>query len=268
MIYGNPTIWAVTKTSKGDILIRSEHITKKFETKSGYLIAVDDVSFSVHRGEIFGLLGPNGAGKTTTLRMLATLLKPTKGEITINGFSTEKEAGKVRGSLGFLTAQMKLSPNFTPHELVTFYGKLNRMPRNIINAREKFLFSRFKIEEYKDLMIDKLSHGNAQKAAIAVALIHDPMVIIFDEPTSGLDIMTAKSVTDLLMAEKTRDKTIIISTHYMAIAEKLCDRIGILLNGKLMASGTVAELNERYKVNSLEEAFFKIADKVELREAA
>lgn len=249
-------------------MIRSEHITKVFDTKSGSLIAVNDVSFTVRPGEIYGLLGPNGAGKTTSLRMLATLLKPTKGKITVNGFSTEKEPGKVRGSLGFLTAQMKLSPNFTPHELVTFYGKLNRMPRNIIDAREKFLFSRFKIDEYKDLLIDKLSHGNAQKAAIAVALIHDPKVIIFDEPTSGLDIMTAKSVTDLLMAEKTRDKTIIISTHYMAIAEKLCDRIGILLNGKLMASGTIAELNEKYQVNSLEETFFKLADRIDIREAA
>jgi sodium transport system ATP-binding protein len=249
-------------------LIKSEQITKIFETKSGSLIAVNDVSFKVQPGEIYGLLGPNGAGKTTSLRMLATLLKPTKGQITVNGFSTEKEPGKVRGSLGFLTAQMKLSPNFTPHELVTFYGKLNRMPKKIIAAREKFLFSRFKIEEYRDLLIDKLSHGNAQKAAIAVALIHDPKVIIFDEPTSGLDIMTAKSVTDLLMAEKTRGKTIIVSTHYMAIAEKLCDRIGILLNGKLLASGTVAELNEKYGVKSLEETFFKLADKVEIREAA
>ncbi len=249
-------------------MIKSEQITKIFETKSGSLTAVNDVSFTVRPGEIYGLLGPNGAGKTTSLRMLATLLKPTKGKITVNGFSTEKESGKVRGSLGFLTAQMKLSPNFTPHELVTFYGKLNRMPKKIITARENFLFSRFKIDEYRDLLIDKLSHGNAQKAAIAVALIHDPKVIIFDEPTSGLDIMTAKSVTDLLLAEKTRGKTIIISTHYMAIAEKLCDRIGILLNGKLMASGTVEELNEKYQVNSLEETFFKLAEKVNIREAA
>jgi len=249
-------------------LIKSERITKIFDTKSGSLIAVNDVSFTVRPGEIYGLLGPNGAGKTTSLRMLATLLKPTKGQITVNGFSTEKEPGKVRGSLGFLTAQMKLSPNFTPHELVTFYGKLNRMPKKIIAAREKFLFSRFKIDEYKDLMIDKLSHGNAQKAAIAVALIHDPKVIIFDEPTSGLDIMTAKSVTDLLMAEKTRGKTIIVSTHYMAIAEKLCDRIGILLNGKLVATGTVAELNEKYDAKTLEETFFKLAEKVDIREAA
>jgi len=254
--------------NKGDRLIKSEKITKIFETKSGSLIAVDNVSFEVPPGEIYGLLGPNGAGKTTSLRMLATLLKPTKGRITVNGYSTEKEPGKVRGSLGFLTAQMKLSPNFTPHELVTFYGKLNRMPKNIITAREKFLFSRFKIDEYRDLLVDKLSHGNAQKAAIAVALIHDPKVIIFDEPTSGLDIMTAKSVTDLLMAEKTRGKTIIVSTHYMAIAEKLCDRIGILLNGKLMASGTVAQLTESYEVNTLEEVFFKLADKVDIREAA
>ena len=121
-------------------MIKSEQITKIFETKSGSLIAVNDVSFKVQPGEIYGLLGPNGAGKTTSLRMLATLLKPTKGQITVNGFSTEKEPGKVRGSLGFLTAQMKLSPNFTPHELVTFYGKLNRMPKKIIAAREKFLF--------------------------------------------------------------------------------------------------------------------------------
>ena len=248
-------------------MIVAEHISKIFETKKGPLVAVDDVSFKVGAGEIFGLLGPNGAGKTTTLRMLATLLKPVKGTIMVDEYSTDRDPSKVRGSLGFLTSQMKLSPNYTPHELVTFYGRLNRMPEKIIRAREKFLFSRFKIGNYKDMVIDKLSHGNAQKAAIAVALIHDPKVIIFDEPTSGLDIMTAKSVTDLLLAEKTRGKTIIISTHYMSVAEKMCDRIGILLNGKLMAMGSLEELKKEYSADSLEDVFFKLAEKVKLREA-
>jgi len=252
---------------KGDILIQAEHVTKTFKTKSGVLTAVDDVSFKLEPGGIYGLLGPNGAGKTTTLRMIATLLKPTDGTITVNGYSTVNEPGEVRGSIGFLTAQMKLSPNFNTHELVTFYGKLNKMDPKIITAREKFLFSRFHIEEYRDVLIDKLSHGNAQKAAIAVALIHDPQVIIFDEPTSGLDIMTAKSVTDLLSAEKTRGKTIVISTHYMSVAEKLCDRIGILLNGRLMASGTLEHLRKKYVAGSLEEVFFKLADKIDIREA-
>ncbi len=252
---------------KGDILIVAEGISKVFKTKEGPFTAVDDVSFSVGPGQIYGLLGPNGAGKTTTLRMLATLLKPTAGTIEVNGYSTEKEPGKVRGSIGFLTAQMKLSPNFTPHELVTFYGKLNRMKPDIIKARERFLFSRFKIEEYRDVLIDKLSHGNAQKAAIAVALIHDPKVIVFDEPTSGLDIMTAKSVTDLLFAEKGRQKTLIVSTHYMAVAEKLCDSIGILLNGRLMASGAMDELMKEYSADTLDDIFFRLADTVDIREA-
>lgn len=184
----------------------------------------------------------------------------------VDEYSTDKDPSKVRGSLGFLTSQMKLSPNYTPHELVTFYGKLNRMSEKIIRAREKFLFSRFKIGNYKDMVIDKLSHGNAQKAAIAVALIHDPKVIIFDEPTSGLDIMTAKSVTDLLLAEKTRGKTIIISTHYMSVAEKMCDRIGILLNGKLMANGSLEGLKKEFSADSLEDVFFKLVENVRLRE--
>lgn len=248
-------------------MIGAEGVSKVFKTKKGPFKAVNDVSFTVSSGEIYGLLGPNGAGKTTTLRMLATLLKPTTGRIVINEYSTEKQPGKVRGIIGFLTAQMKLSPNFTPHELVTFYGRLNRMDPKIIKAREKFLFSRFKINEFGGVLVDKLSHGNAQKAAIAVALIHDPKVIIFDEPTSGLDIMTAKSVTDLLFAEKRRGKTIIVSTHYMAVAEKLCDRIGILLNGKLMASGTLPELRERFNAESLEDVFFNLAESVKIREA-
>lgn len=247
-------------------MIVAEHISKIFKTKKGSLVAVDDVSFRVEPGEIYGLLGPNGAGKTTTLRMLATLLKPVEGRIMVDEYSTDKDPSKVRGSLGFLTSQMKLSPNYTPHELVTFYGKLNRMSEKIIRAREKFLFSRFKIGNYKDMVIDKLSHGNAQKAAIAVALIHDPKVIIFDEPTSGLDIMTAKSVTDLLLAEKTRGKTIIISTHYMSVAEKMCDRIGILLNGKLMANGSLEGLKKEFSADSLEDVFFKLVENVRLRE--
>lgn len=247
-------------------MIDAEHVSKIFKTKKGPLAAVNDVSFKVRPGEIYGLLGPNGAGKTTCLRMLATLLKPTEGTVTVKGYSTVREPEKVRGSIGFLTANMKLKPNYTISELVRFYGRLNRMSLKMIRARERFLYDRFDLGEYKDVLIDKLSHGNAQKAAIAVALIHDPEVIIFDEPTSGLDIMTARSVTDLLYAERTRDKTLVISTHYMAVAEKMCDRIGILLNGGLMAEGTLDELEKRYDTGSLEETFFKVAEEIKIRE--
>ncbi len=225
-------------------------------TKSKLKTAVEKVSFVAKQGEIFGLLGPNGAGKTTTLRCIATLLKPTEGSIRVNGFDVVTQSTDVRRSIGFLTNDLKMETHFTPEYTMKFFGSLHGLSEGLIEERTTELFEYFGISGYKDKKIAELSTGMTQKLAIAVSLVHDPDIIIFDEPTNGLDIITAKAVTDYLSHLKEEGKLIIISTHIMAVAEKLCDRIAIIINGKKVSEGTIELIVEQAGVESLEEAFF------------
>jgi len=221
-------------------------------------IALDGISFKANKGEIFGLLGPNGAGKTTTLRCISTLFKPTSGSITVNDLDVEKEPEKVRGQIGFLTNELKLDSHFTPEYTMNYFGMLYGMPKEQIVKRTKEMFERFGITTFKDTKIKELSTGMKQKLSIAVSLVHDPSIIIFDEPTNGLDIITARSVTDYLVEMKEQGKLIVISTHIMNVAEKLCDNIGIILNGKLRALGTIEDICGQTSTENLEDAFFKL----------
>ena len=231
------------------------------KTKNSLKKAVDNVSLSAKKGEIYGLLGPNGAGKTTTLRCVATLLKPTEGSIKVCGYDTVKDGKKVRESIGFLTNEVKLDPQFSPKYLFNFFGTLHGMTQEKIEERRKELFEYFGINEFEDKKIEELSTGMKQKAAIAVSLVHDPEVVIFDEPTSGLDIITARSVTDYLKVLKEQGKLVIISTHIMSEAEKLCDRIGVIIYGKKAAEGTLEEILKMTGTNDLEDAFFELYKK-------
>ena len=174
----------------------------QMKTNSQIKRAADGITFKAVPGEIYGLLGPNGAGKTTTLRCIATLLKPTEGNVSVCGFDTVKQGEEVRQRLGFLTNEIKLDPFFTPKYLFDFFGKAHGMDEETINRRREELFSYFGITEFQDKKIESLSTGMKQKAAIVVSLVHDPDVVIFDEPTSGLDVVTARSVTDLLLKLK------------------------------------------------------------------
>ncbi len=228
------------------------------KTKKNMKIAVDKVTFSATEGEIFGLLGPNGAGKTTTLRCIATLLNPTEGDITVQGYNTVKEGEAVRKSIAFLTNEIKLDPQFTPKYLFNFFGKLRGMDQEKINERREELFGYFGIHEFQDKKIQELSTGMKQKASIAVSLAHDPDVVIFDEPTNGLDIITARAVTDYLKVLKEQGKVVIVSTHIMSEAEKLCDRIAMIIQGKCVFNGTLAEALENNNSKDLEDAFFEI----------
>lgn len=230
----------------------------KLKTSDSKKIAVNDISFEAKEGEIYGLLGPNGAGKTTTLRTITTLLKPTSGEIKVQGYDVVKDSKEVRKRIGFLTNELKMDPHFTPTYTMGFFGKLHGLNNSDIQSRTKMLFKYFGIEKFADKKIDELSTGMTQKLAIAVSLIHDPEVIIFDEPTNGLDIITAKAVTDYLQELKEQGKLIIISTHIMNVAEKLCDRIGIIIEGKKVADGTKDAILEQTGTKDLEEAFFKL----------
>lgn len=231
---------------------------KELKTNSSTKVAVNGVSLTAKPGEIYGLLGPNGAGKTTTLRCVATLLKPTKGDIKVCGYDTVKNGEEVRDSICFLTNEIKLDDHFTPSYMFDFFGHLHGMKESDIAERKAELFKVFGIENFKDKKIEELSTGMKQKAAIAVSLCHDPKVVIFDEPTSGLDIVTARGVLDYLKVLRERGKTIIVSTHIMSEAEKLCDKVGIIINGKKVIEGTIPEILSETGTNELEDAFFEL----------
>ncbi len=230
----------------------------KLKTKENKKVAVDGVSFCAKEGEIFCLLGPNGAGKTTALRCIATLLNPTQGEVLVEGYHTVTQGQQVRSNIAFLTNEVKLDPNFTPDYLFSFFGRLRGMTDKQIRARKEELFSYFGITEFEHKKISELSTGMKQKASIAVSLVHDPKVIIFDEPTSGLDIITARAVTDYLKLLKEQGKVVIMSTHIMSEAQKLSDKMAIIINGKCEFSGTLPEALELTGAADLEDAFFEI----------
>lgn len=230
---------------------------KELKTKDTIKKAVDDVSLTVNEGEIFGLLGTNGAGKTTTLRCLATLLKPTQGEILVDGLDVCKDSEAVRRKLGFLTNEIKMDPQFTPDYLFSFFGRLHGMESADIEKRRTELFEYFGITAFKDKKVEELSTGMKQKLSIAVSLVHNPEIVIFDEPTNGLDIITARAVLDYLRKLKDEGKTIIVSTHVMSEAQKLCDRIAIIIDGRLAALGTLDELMAQTHTDDLEDAFFE-----------
>lgn len=245
--------------------MRAENLKKTFQlsakqrktqkTAERTKTAVDELSFTVKKGEIYGLLGPNGAGKTTTLRMLATLIKPDSGDAFVNGRSVTKEADKVRNEIGFLTSELKPDEFFTPSYLFDFYSELHGMSEARRNERKALLFSRFGIDNFADTKISDLSTGMKQKVSIAISLVHDPDFIIFDEPTNGLDVLTAKTVTDFLLEQKERGKTVLLSTHIFSLVEKICDRAGIIIDGKMAKEGSVKELTAE---KSLEDAFFDL----------
>ena len=218
-------------------------------------VALDGLDFTAYKGEIYGLLGPNGAGKTTMLRILATLIRADEGEAGVAGYSVEKQPEQVRASIGFLTGELKLEDFFTPAYLFRFFGKLYKMEEDVIQKRERELFSKFGIDKFAEVKVGDLSTGMKQKVSLVISIIHDPAVIIFDEPTNGLDVLTAKVVTDFLLELKAQGKSIILSTHIFSLVEKLCDRVGVIIGGKMVKEGTLEEVRGG---KSMEDAFFDL----------
>lgn len=237
--------------------ILSKKQMKIEHAKEAKRIAVNGISFSTYQGEIFGLLGPNGAGKTTTLRCISTLIKPDSGTITIDGIDV-KEDVKVKKKLCFLTNELKLEEQMTPTYAFNYYARFYGLSDEIINQRRNELFQRFGIEKFAEVKISDLSTGMKQKTSIVVSLVNDPEIIIFDEPTNGLDVLTAKLVTDYLLELKANGKTIIISTHIMELVRKICDRVGIIINGKMVLCDTVDNVCAKSPNNDLEEVFFEL----------
>ncbi|MEI3536020.1 MAG: ABC transporter ATP-binding protein [Bacilli bacterium] len=245
-------------------ILKVEHLKKTFklskkqqniEKGEKYKVAVNDLSFVMYKGEIYGLLGPNGAGKTTTLRMLSTLIKPDEGDAYINGVSIRKEPEKIRKMIGFLTSDLKLENSFTPNYLFDYFSSLHGVDNKTREERKEKLFKRFGIDKFKEVKIGDLSTGMKQKVSIVISLVHDPDFIIFDEPTNGLDVITAKVVTDYLIELKNEGKSILLSTHIFSLVEKICDRVGIIINGKMIVSDKINILTNN---KNLEEAFFDI----------
>lgn len=221
--------------------------------------AVKDLSFTAYKGEIFGLLGPNGAGKTTTLRMLATLIKPDSGDAFIEGKSILADCKEVRRRIGFLTSELKLEDFFTPDYLFDFFGSLYGVDKTELANRKRTLFSRFGIDRFAEVKFGNLSTGMKQKVSLVVSIVHDPELVIFDEPTNGLDVITAKVVTDFLEELRRDGKTIILSTHIFSLVEKLCDRVGIIIDGRMIKLDTLENLTREA---NLEETFFAIYNEV------
>ncbi len=225
--------------------------------------AVNDVSFTAFPGEIFGLLGPNGAGKTTTLRIISTLIKPDSGDVLVGGSSVKNASYDVRSKIGFLTSELKLEDHFTPTYLFKYFGRLHGLEDEAIEERQEVLFNRFGIDPFREVKVGDLSTGMKQKTSIAISLVHDPDFIIFDEPTNGLDVLTARSVTDYLLELKEQQKTVILSTHILSVVEKLCDRVGIIINGKLKVCDSMDNVMKQSD-NSLEDLFFALIQEEEL----
>ena len=246
-------------------IVRVENLRKTFslsrkqqkieKTSVATKTAVNGLSFTANRGEVYGLLGPNGAGKTTTLRILSTLIKPDSGDAFVCGHSVTKDTQRVRDKIGFMTSELKLESFFTPDYLFDFFGAMHGVEKETLAARKSELFSRFGIERFKEVQIKDLSTGMKQKISLVIAIVHDPEVVIFDEPTNGLDVLTAKVVTDFLLELKSMGKSIILSTHIFSLVEKVCDRVGIIIDGAMIADGTLEEVCADM---TLEERFFKI----------
>ena len=240
-------------------LNKTFQLTKKQQklqkTNQKYLKAVNDLSFEAYEGEIFGLLGPNGAGKTTTLRMLATLIKADEGDAIIDGANIRTDPEKVRAKIGFLTSELRLEDFFTPNYLFDFFAKLHNLDHNTSQRRKNELFKKFGVDEFAEVKVANLSTGMKQKASLVISIVHDPNIVIFDEPTNGLDVLTAKVVTDFLLELKAQGKTMIISTHIFSLIEKICDRVGIIINGGMVVCDTLANLTTE---KPLEDVFFDI----------
>jgi len=243
-------------------MIHVRDLTKHYtDLERGKIVALDGVSFDALEGEIFGLLGPNGAGKTTALRILSTVLQPSSGTATVNGYDVVTQASQVRHQIGFVSANTAVYDRMTAWEMVEYFGRLFGIEEVELRRRMEEIFERFQMNEFRDLLGGKMSTGMKQKVSIARAIVHNPAVVILDEATSGLDVLVARAMIDAVSELRDQGKSIIYSTHIMREAERLCDRVAIIHHGKVLAHGTLEELRDEYRQHDLEDIFFDLISK-------
>lgn len=229
-----------------------KNLSKEFKD----IKAVNCISFEAREGEVLGLLGENGAGKTTTLRLLATMLKPSGGTAEINGHDLVQDPDGVRGEIGILFGgEVGLYDRLSARENIKYFAQLNNMENGKIDARINELSKMLDMDEYIDKRVAKFSRGMKQKVAIARAIVHNPKVMLFDEPTTGLDVTSSRIVHDFIESCKKEGKVIVFSSHTMSEVEKLCDRVIIMHKGKVVADGTIKELENHFGNDDLEEVF-------------
>ncbi len=235
--------------------IEAENLSKKF----GSLKAVDSVSFTVEKGEIFAFLGPNGAGKTTTIKMLTTLLRPSGGELKVNGFNPVKEQDKVRHSIGIVFQDSSLDDELTACENMEFHGALYSVPKELREKRIRELLGIVELWDRKDYLVKTFSGGMRRRLEIARGLLHHPVVFFLDEPTLGLDPQTRNQIWNYIQELNRKEgTTVFFTTHYMEEADRVAGRVAIIDRGKIIAQGTPRELKEKTKTGSLEDAFLAL----------
>jgi ABC-2 type transport system ATP-binding protein len=247
-------------------LIETRALSKLYGDK----VAVNNISFDVYGGEVFGFLGPNGAGKTTTIKMIVGLLKPTSGSIKVAGYDIQTQSMLAKAASGYVPDTPNLYAKLTGRELLRFVGDLYNLDRSQVARRIDELLRMFDLANAADDTVDSYSHGMQQKASLAAALMHDPKVLVLDEPTVGLDPKSARLIKDILRQLADRGSAVMLSTHILEIAERMCDRIGIINKGQLVAVGTMDELRTLDKTGqaSLEDIFLNLTGGAEETEIA
>ena len=239
--------------------IVTERLSKTYyDSRRGAIHAAIDIDIACNAGEVFGLLGTNGAGKTTTLRMLSTVLQPTSGRAWVAGFEISENPQAIRERIGFLSSDTGIYGRLTAREMMRYFGQLCGMPREAIERRVEEISARFGMKEFLDSRCERLSSGQRQKISIGRTIIHDPPVLILDEPTAGLDVLAAAEIVRFIRQARSEGRCILLSTHIMREAEKLCDRIAILHEGRIQACGTLEQLYQTMQTTDLEEVFMRV----------
>ncbi len=240
-------------------MIRVENLVRKF----GPTVAVKGITFTVKDGEIYGLLGPNGSGKSTTMKILAGIIPPSEGEVTINGIDVSKNPLGVKMIVGYVPETPVLYESLTPVEFFNFIGSVRGIPEEALQERVETFIKAFGIERYLGEMIGSLSFGTRQKISLISSMLHDPEVLILDEAMNGLDPKSARILRELLLQFREEGRSVVFSTHVLALAETMCDRVGVIYNGELIAEGTPEELKEFAHEESLEDVFLKLTESQE-----
>ena len=246
------------------LMIHVRNLSKRYnELRTDGFLALAGISFDAMPGQIYGLLGPNGAGKTTALRILSTVLKPTGGTAIVNGFEVSKSPDEVRRQIGFVSTNTAIYDRMTAWEMVQFFGALYQMDPEKLQIRMESLFTKFQMNDIRNMLCSKMSTGMKQKVSIARAIIHDPPVLIFDEATSGLDILVAREVLGTVEQLTDQGKCVIFSSHIMSEVKRLCDRIAVMHHGRILAEGTIDELVNAYDEPDIEELFYHLISESE-----